>query len=34
MRTGTRLLVVEIMPRINTRTRQTTLMIISPMIYP
>jgi len=29
-----RLLVSGMMPRINTRTRQTTLMIISPMIYP
>jgi len=33
-RIGTRLLVLGMMPRINTRTRQTTLMIISPMIYP
>jgi len=33
MRMG-RLLVLGMMPRINTRTRQTTLMIISTMIYP
>ena len=29
-----RLLVSGMMPRINTRSRQTTLMIISTMIYP
>jgi hypothetical protein len=34
MSMGTRLLVLGMMPRINTRTRQTTLMIISTMIYP
>ena len=34
MRMGTRLMVSGMMPGINTRARQTTLMIVSTIIYP